>query len=143
MFPTGELLFCAADNSVLELGNGKFAKKILLVALAEPNSNANQAFISKVLQAANLDLQNDALFVEVPENAAVNCFNGLAERPQYIFVFGLTPKQVGLQTFVPPYQSLQLNGSTWLFADSLANLEPDREKKGKLWVALKALFLQP
>ena len=94
-----------------------------------------------MLSAANLDLQADALFAELNAGQAINCFAGLAQRPKYIFVFGLPPVQVGLQANVQLYQPVELQGTTWVFADALSVLEPDRDKKGKLWGILKALFL--
>jgi hypothetical protein len=141
MFPTGELVFIAAENTANELATGGFAKNILVLALDEQNSAANKAFIAKVLQAATLDLAKDALFAEVAANQPVNCFAGLAERPKFIFVFGLLPAQVGLQASVQPYQTLSFHGATWLFADALGTLEPDPARKRKLWEALKPLFL--
>ncbi len=141
MFPNGELIFLAAENSATELATGDFAKNILVLALDEQNSAANKAFIAKVLQAANLDLAKDALFAEVAANQAVNCFAGLTERPKFIFVFGLLPAQVGLQASIQPYQTMSFHGATWLFADALGALEPDPARKRKLWEALKPLFI--
>jgi hypothetical protein len=141
MFLTGELIFQAAENSVCKLAEGDFAKNILVVALAEPQTVENRAFITKVLSAANLDLLKDTFFVEISGSTALNCFNDLPERPKFILVFGLPPKQVGLQAAVQAYQPLQLQNTTWVFADALSILEPNRDKKGQLWTILKSLFL--
>lgn len=141
MFATEELVYRVAEASVSDLAKGNFTKKILILALSELNTPGNIEFITKVLSAANLDLLEDTLFAEIPANTPVNCFTGLMERPKFILVFGLHPAQVGLAALVQPYQTVDLNGSTWLFADSLSVLEPDRAKKGKLWEALKGIFL--
>ena len=141
MFPSGELVFRAAESSIPDLGNGSFARQIIVLALAEPNSPGNRAFIAKVLAAANLDLSDDAFYAEIPCDQPVNCFTGMNDRPKFILVFGLSPAQVGLQAAAPAYQPIQLHGATWLFADALSVLEPDRDKKGKLWTVLKTLFL--
>lgn len=141
MFPIGELVFKAAESTVQDMADGGFAKNILVLALDEPNNAGNRAFIAKVLSAANLDLSADTLFAEIPAGTPVNCFSGLSERPKFILVFGLPPSQIGLFAAVQPYQALPFHGATWLFADSLSILEPDRDKKGKLWSVLKELFL--
>lgn len=141
MFPEGELIFHAAESSVSSLAEGDFAKNILVMVLSEPNSPGNKAFIAKVLSAANLDLAADTCFAEVPAGTPVNCFAGLPERPKFILVFGLPPAQVGLFAAVQPYQPLHFHGANWVFADALSILEPDRDKKGKLWNILKTLFL--
>ena len=141
MFPIGELVFRAAESSVKELGTGAYAKNILVLALAEPNSPGNRSFIAKILSAASLDLSTDTLFAEIPAETPVNCFAALDNRPQFILVFGLSPTQLGLQAAVHPYQAIMCHDATWLFADALSVLEPDPVRKKKLWEALKPLFL--
>lgn len=141
MFPSGELVFKAAESTVSDRFEGGFAKNILILALAEENSVANRAFIAKVLSAANLDLAADACFAEISEAEPVNCFSGFPERPKYILAFGLPPTQIGFSAAIQPYEALHFHGVHWLFADSISILEPDRDKKGKLWTALKTLFL--
>lgn len=141
MFTIEELVYRVAEVSVNDLAKGNFTKKILILALDEPNCPGNIDFITKVLSAAKLDLLEDTLFAEVSANTPINCFAGLPERPKFILVFGLQPAQVGLMALAQPYQAIDINGSTWLFADPLSVLEPDRAKKGKLWEALKGIFL--
>ncbi len=141
MFATEELVFRVAEVAVTDLAQGNFTKKILILALKEPNNAGNIDFVTKVLSAAKLDLAKDTLFAQVPGDTPVNCFGGLPERPEFILVFGLQPAQVGLKALAQPYQPFTLNGCTWLFSDALSVLEPDRAKKGKLWEALKGLFL--
>ena len=128
MFPIGEFIYRSADTSVSDLTEGNFTKKILILALAETDSKVNRAFLAKVLAAANLDLAEDTLFGEIPAQEPVNCFTGLAERPQYIFAFGLSPAQIGLSAAAQPYQPLVLQDTTWLFGDALSVLEPDRNR---------------
>ena len=141
MFPTDELIFKAAESTVNRLATGDFAKNILVLALAEPGSAGNRAFIAKVLSAASLDLTADTFFAEVPDGMPINCFAGLSKRPKFILVFGLPPAQVGLLAAVQPYQAFHFHDATWLFADALSILEPDPVRKKKLWEALKPLFL--
>jgi hypothetical protein len=141
MFPTGELVFRSADSTINGLSEGLYGKNMLVLALAEADSAANKLFLAKVLSAANLNLDSDALFSEVPVGEPINCFVGLPARPKFILVFGLSPAQVGLQAAIQPYQVAHLHQVTWLFADAVSQLEPDREKKGKLWSVLKEIFL--
>lgn len=141
MFATEELVFRVAEVPVTDLAKGNFTKKILILALSEPNNPGNIEFVTKILSAAGLALSEDTLFAEITAGTAVNCFAGLPERPKFILVFGLQPAQVGLKALAQPYQPFTINGCTWLFSDALSVLEPDRAKKGKLWEALKALFV--
>lgn len=141
MLPPDTMLFIAPDRPVADTASGAFEKKILIAALAEPGHPGNRDFLSKVVAAANLNLETDALYAELPAGEPFNCLSGLPEKPRYVLIFGLTAAQAGLQVQAPLYQPLYLHGITWLFADSLAALEPDRLKKASLWNALKILFL--
>src|SRR5690349_19733874 len=96
MLPAGELVFCTADSSVTEVGEGRFAKNILVLMLEERNSSQNRAFITKVLEAARINLLEDTLLAEIPAGRPVNCFTGLPHHPEFVFVFGLLPAQVGI-----------------------------------------------
>ena len=140
MFSFEELVFRASDQSVSTLSKGKFARQILVLTLAESDSN-HISFINKVLAAVKLDLEVDALYAEVAPGQAINCFSGLKSPPKFVLVFGLSPKHVRCFANVRAYEPLSINRCTWLFADALSILEPNRDKKTQLWNALKSVFL--
>ena len=56
-------------------------------------------------------------------------------------IFRLPPAQLGLRIDAPLYKPVAFYGVTWLFADAVSVLEPDKNKKGLLWAALKQIFL--
>ncbi|MBL7774554.1 MAG: hypothetical protein JNK89_01040 [Saprospiraceae bacterium] len=56
-------------------------------------------------------------------------------------VFGLQPFEIGINIQCPLYQPVEFYGATFLFADTLAALEPDKTLKTRLWQALQQLFL--
>lgn len=142
MILSNELLFIAAEKSALNHAEGEFARKLMILALAEPMATTNRDFLTKVLAAANLNLPQDAVFAEIPSNEPVALAPDLKLRePKQVLVFGISPVQLGLSFEVQPYQPLQFYGSTWLFADKLSVLEPDKQKKGQLWTAIKQIFL--
>lgn len=137
MFATESLVFKTADQNVPEQGQGGFAKQILVLSVAD----GGKAFIQKVLEAANLNLSADTIYLEVADQAPVNCFAGLPATPAFVLVFGLSPQQIGLSVQASTYQPVQIRSTTWLFADATQALEPNKDKKGQLWSALKTLFL--
>ncbi len=142
MFLSNELLFIAADKSALAEAEGGFARQVLVLAIQEANVAANRDFLAKVLLAANLNLNQDALLAEIPVNQPRSLTPDLKERqPKQVLVFGLAPAQLGLSFEVQAYQPLTFYGCTWLFADRLSALEPDKTKKTQLWSALKQMFL--
>lgn len=143
MFAPDELIFVAPEHSVFERAEGNFARRLWVLALAEPAfSAANRDFLSKVLAAANFNFEKDTLFAEIPASEPVNFSTDLKRKqPDYVLVFGLPPAQLGLTIDLSLYHPLVFYGATWLFADALSVLEPDKNRKGLLWSALKQMFL--
>ncbi len=142
MFLPDELIFLAPDLDLLTLAKGNFARRILIVANAEPTVITNRLFLEKVLSAANLNLDNDTFFCVAPPDQPISISSVLSTKPaEFVLVFGLQPDQLGLTITAPRYQPFSFYGTTWLFADALSVLEPDRVLKGQLWTALKPLFL--
>jgi hypothetical protein len=137
-----DLIFLAAEKTALAEAEGHFARKVVVLAVQEPNSAANRDFLAKVLSAAGLNLQNDTLFAEIPAQEPVSIAPDLQERkPGFVLVFGIPPAQLGLSVQAAYYQPVSFYGATWLFSDALSSLEPDKQKKSMLWNALKQLFL--
>lgn len=142
MFLSNDLLFIAAEKSALFEAEGGFNRGVMVLALKESNAKANRDFLTKVLLAANLNLDQDALLAEIPANEPRSLAPDLKERqPKQVLVFGLSPIQLGLSFEVQAYQPQAFYGSTWLFADSLSALESDKTQKTQLWSALKQMFL--
>jgi hypothetical protein len=142
MLLANELLFLTAEKSACANATGGFARQLMVLVLEEPNASANRDFLAKVLAAANLNLSQDALLAEIPAQESRALANDLkALAPKQVLVFGLTPAQLGLSFEVQTYQPLNFYGHTWLFAEKLSTLEPDKTKKTQLWTALKQIFL--
>lgn len=142
MFSEKDALFHAPDRSVLEFASGGFAQRILLIALSEPENAGAQDFLTKILAAARLNLQKDTLFAQIPAGEPVTVLPAIKHKhAEHILVFGLPPGRIGIVADIPLYQPQLFYGATFLFADALSVLEPDKARKGKLWQALQQLFL--
>jgi len=142
MLLANELLFLTAEKSACANATGGFARQLMVLVLEEPNASSNRDFLSKVLAAANLNLPQDALLAEIPAQESRALATDLkALGPKQVLVFGLTPAQLGLSFEIQAYQPLNFYGHTWLFAEKLSTLEPDKTKKTQLWTALKQIFL--
>jgi hypothetical protein len=143
MFSPDDLIFLASERTASDLSEGGFARRMWVLALDEPAiSGANKEFLAKVLAAASLNLEKDTLFAEIPASEPVNFSTDLKRKqPEYVLVYGLPPSQLGLTIEAPLYRPVVFYGVTWLFADALSVLEPDKNRKGQLWSALKQMFL--
>lgn len=141
MFITDELLFAVPERTIESFAEGRYTRQILVLALEE-TLPGNREFLTKILGAAQLSLTDDCLLAQVPDGEPLSAPQFIREKqPAQVLVFGLIPSQLGLTVQVPLYQATEFYGTTWLFADALSVLEPDKAKKGQLWTALKALFL--
>ena len=141
MFLPDELLFLSPDHPAPSAVAGSFARRVYVLALAEPAFPGNKDFLFRVLSAVHLNLDKDTLFAEFPESMQCSFVQELkSKQPEHVLVFGATPAQLGLRIEAPLYQPLVFYGATWLFADALSVLEPDKNKKGQLWAALKQIF---
>ena len=143
MFSPDELIFLVPERTASDLSEGGFARRVWVLTLDEPaNSGADKDFLAKVLAAVNLNLEKDTLFAAIPAPEPVNFSTDLKRKqPEYVIVFGLQPSQLGLTIETPLYRPVAFYGVTWLFADALSELEPDKNRKGQLWLALKQMFL--
>ena len=142
MYSPDDLLFLAPDQQLQAPYAGGFARKILLLVHAEPQFPGNQDFLVKILAAAQVNPEKDTLWATVDINTPLSVTPLLKlKQPDQILVFGFTPQMLGLQVDIPIYRPTDFYGATWLFAESLSILEPDKARKGMLWKALQQLFL--
>ncbi len=143
MFSPDELIFIAPERAASEFSQENFARRVWVLALKEPDfSAANKAFLAKVLAAANLNLEKDTFFAEIPASEPLHFSADLKQKqPERVLVFGLPPAQLGLKIEIQFYKTIAFYGADWLFADALSALEPDKNRKSQLWSALKQMFL--
>ncbi|MDO8366235.1 MAG: hypothetical protein Q7T20_05515, partial [Saprospiraceae bacterium] len=94
MLLSNDLLFLAAEKSAFAKAEGGFARHVAVLALEEANAKANRDFLAKILLAANLNLEQDALLAEISGTEPYALAAGLKERqPKQVLVFGLSPAQ--------------------------------------------------
>ena len=143
MFNPDELIFLAPEHTAAGFSEGGFSRRVWVLVCADPaRQKQNRDFLSKVLSAAQLNLEKDTLFAEIPASLPVHFSTDLKNKtPEQVLVFGLAPAQLGLNIAAPLYSPVSFYGVTWLFADAPGVLEPDKNRKGLLWAALKQMFL--
>lgn len=142
MFSERDLIFRVPQQSILDFARGGFARQVWVLSAATAGQAEALDFLTKILAAARLNLGQDTLFVQVPDHAQISILPALKEKHgEFILVFGLSPSDIGLTADIPMYSPLPFYGSTFLFADALSRLEPDKALKSRLWQALQQMFL--
>jgi hypothetical protein len=142
MFNPNDLLFLAPDFAWLAGARGGFARRVLVVLRTDPEFPGGEAFTARILASARLDLERDVLLAGIGPEEPFSLLPALKEKhPEYVLVFGFTPAECGLHLDLPCYRPTPFYQTNLLFADRLAVLEPDKDRKGQLWQALKQWFL--
>lgn len=104
-------------------------------------------YLKKILGAAKIEMEQDTktLAVQPGESLQLDT-TAFSAFPKYILLFGVKPKQLSLNFQIPAYQPVTYRETTFLWVDSLATIQEERQagknqKAGALWLALKQIFL--
>lgn len=126
------------------LGDNK--KHITIVVSDENNSfisDEHLQFLISILSACKLNLADIAL-VNIASNKQF--FSDIKNQlePRQVILFGIPQSFTALPFTIPEYQLQSHNNCAYLFAPQLDDLNGNspqaKEKKGKLWLALKKMF---
>lgn len=126
---------------------GKGGRGIFIVYEADSSEQAQLDYLEKILAAAKIDMEQDVNILAVPPDGSIQLNpTAFSSTPQYILLFGVKPKQLGLNYQLPTYHPVTYQGATYLWVDSLATIQEERlagknQKAGALWLALKQIFL--
>lgn len=142
MFSPDDLLFVLPDALTDDRVTGACEPGGLLIVSAQTDNTAHlRDFLEKILQSVGKSLMQGTAYAESPEGASVRILPFIRQkRAARVIVFGFQPEQVGLGIRAELYRPVAFYGTTFLFADRLDILEPDRARKTQLWQALKQLF---
>jgi hypothetical protein len=139
-FDSDESLYVIPEN-VWTSGVGDYGKRILILQADDDLPAENHEFLHKIMDAVHISLSSDAFCCKVEPMASVRLFPFSRDKhPEKILVFGITPALLGLSVKDNLYQPFYFYQSTWLFSESLSILQPDKDRKTKLWKALQGLF---
>ncbi|MBB1283696.1 hypothetical protein HRH25_04855 [Flavisolibacter sp. BT320] len=121
---------------------GKNGKNILIIVNKEDVPylpDAELSFLTKVLTACQLSLMDVAI---VNANKSEPDAGAMMEQTaaRFVILFNVSTAMFGLPEQTPPYSVQKLQDRSFVVAPDLSAIEPSKEAKGQLWVALKQLF---
>lgn len=119
-------------------------QKNLMIVIADENekNDDNIAFLSKIIAAIKHDLDNDAIRLFLENDAKMSINSSITHyNSKNVLIFGLGNTQLGIFIQQKKYQPFEVQGVRYLFADSLSEMQIQKELKGALWDALKRMFL--
>ncbi len=120
---------------------GKNSRNILIVvndnnAVYLPEKQLD--FLTKVLSACKLGLADVAIVNQssaTPDSSITKHLNS-----KQVLLFGVQPLEFGLPVNFPAFQVQPFDGSIYLFAPPLNEIEANAELKKKLWSSLQRIF---
>ncbi|MEY3367478.1 MAG: hypothetical protein RI973_633 [Bacteroidota bacterium] len=116
-------------------------RKGLVIVSAEAENPELELFLTKILQAVQLQAAEDTCQISLDPNQQL-WMSGLQEKIPFaqLISFGVPPAKLGYNLLAPPYQPFSFCGKTLLFAHSLSKIMQNPELKKPLWEALKKMF---
>jgi hypothetical protein len=140
MYSDRDVLFLLPEtlqNDFQIVGGG--SQKVLIIVAKSQYGEAEQAFLSNIVKAIKLDVVQDChIFILQIEELLIHRY--LPQNYDVVLVFGLSPKQIGMQIHFVKYASLPISNATYVFVDDLLTLQSDQAIKSKLWGMLKMVF---
>lgn len=129
-------------HEAIKQAKGSNQLKLMVVYAIESNPKEDLAFLSKVLKAAKIDIDQDICLLGLTANEHIS-FGHLKSiiEIEKMLVFGKSPTELGINIVAPLYQEVMTNDHTFLFGHSLQEIAEKKELKGSLWGALKKIFL--
>jgi hypothetical protein len=116
-------------------------KKGLLILAAEEENQELESFLTKILQAVQIQAAEDACRISLDPGQQL-WISGWQDHLPFsrLISFGVPPLKLGYNLLVPPYQPFSFCGKTLLFAHPLSRIMQHPELKKPLWEALKKMF---
>lgn len=128
-------------NTFVSMG---YQQKVLIL-VSEPKAkslNATDAdFLEKILKAVHLSME-EVDFINIDALDKQSNFKDMlsAKTVHHFISFGVALKRLSLEILLVPYQIKPIEGINFLYADPLAALQTDVNKKKALWLCLKKMF---
>lgn len=112
----------------------------------ETEQREMESFLAKVFGAAQINLAQSTKYICLTKEESIS-FSQVegAGKAQFVFLFGVDGKRLGLHFSLLPYQPVVFNGATYVFIDAISDIFEERkagkkEKSGQLWRTLKHCF---
>ncbi len=136
IFPTPEL------NEFSGQLTGTNARQVL-VGFFDEQSDEREAYLTKIMSAAKLNLSEDCLILRGSLDTRFPSFAQMHQANAFkqAVLFGIKPSDLGLNLEIPPYQPVVFNHCTFLFVDKISAIEPSKERRAALWTCLQRMFL--
>ena len=104
------------------------------------DNHEHRSLLEKILMAVNKSLDEDTCTLindQIPFHLSALTSS---HKPQMVLCFGISPSNLGLNVMNHKYQSMELDDTAYLFADTMSKITSDQSAKKNLWSVLQKLF---
>lgn len=124
-------------------------KRFILIGYKDEQNTEMEAYLQKILSAAQLDLAHDCLVLKSTEGQPLPSFAQISHKNtiEKALLFGIFPNDLGLNINVPKgtnadpqYIPFEFRGCTFLFTDKLSDIQPSPHKRKDLWDSIRSLM---
>lgn len=143
IYRTGDLFAVEPIKNILDQSSGSNQKNLLIVSHEDSLTEETQSLLSKILKAIGYDWQKDAITISLRANQGFSFIDlSKKKRFEHVILFGVLFQQLGIKTPNVLYQTISLQQTAFIAADSLTDIATDNQKKSILWQVLKETFTQ-
>jgi len=137
-------LYNVSDEKNSDLNLRGSNQKRLVIVYRTNNVPLDEAFLAKILNAVQFDLQQDTTLIELRKDQNFS-FKNISKSlsPKHLISLGVTPKNLGLNLTNQLYKPKNIENCCFLFTDKLSEIAEDKNKKGALWGCLQSMFTNP
>lgn len=104
-------------------------------------ADAQMVFLTGILKACNLDLDDIALINFHANPRVTNKEINHELYAKVMLLFGVAPADIDLPFTIPHFQIQEYNDQKYLSAPALDVLQNDVDQKKKLWTSLQQIFI--
>ncbi|MCH2022846.1 MAG: hypothetical protein MK207_10250 [Saprospiraceae bacterium] len=110
-----------------------------IVVASKSISEEEMNFLDQVIKAVGKKIDTDVFVIK---NLNLIPYKQLTDLLSFkkLLVFGMQPKEIGLQVSINPYQIFSFDKRLILFCHSLNDISRDNNKKKQLWEKLQIMF---
>jgi hypothetical protein len=140
MFLERDFLFNIPDKDLhLHRIEGQGTKKMAIILSKSDLNDASETLCKNIMSAIKHDYQQD-IYRIIVDPAIPMIVNDLGLPYQRLVVFGLKPKEIGLNIEYIPHFVLSMDAHSIIFTSGLSSMVSDQKLKTQLWTNLQQML---
>jgi len=133
----------SAQSAVINLISGAFDARIIVMVHSHEDllKSDDPQLLHNLFKALKVKM-DDVCIMEL-DNSPIRSWKNLSKEveAEYVILFGIKPKDIGLQILAFKNKWLPFNNRHFIFTDDIKIMTADKDSKVPFWSSLKPIFL--